>query len=65
MSNKNIKASIGNQLEAKSWQTEAPLRMIMNNLDRDVAENPDELIVMVELERRQGTGNAMKLLCPN
>jgi urocanate hydratase len=45
MSNKNIKASIGNQLEAKSWQTEAPLRMIMNNLDRDVAENPDELIV--------------------
>ena len=45
MSNKNIKASIGNQLEAKSWQTEAPLGMIMNNLDRDVAENPDELIV--------------------
>ena len=45
MSNRNIKASIGNQLEAKSWQTEAPLRMIMNNLDRDVAENPDELIV--------------------
>ena len=45
MSNRIIKASIGNQLEAKSWQTEAPLRMIMNNLDRDVAENPDELIV--------------------
>ena len=45
MSNRNIKASTGNQLEAKSWQTEAPLRMIMNNLDRDVAENPDELIV--------------------
>ena len=45
MSNRNIKASTGNQLEAKSWQTAAPLRMIMNNLDRDVAENPDELIV--------------------
>ena len=42
---RNIKAPHGTQLSAKSWQTEAPMRMLMNNLDREVAENPDELIV--------------------
>ncbi|MCR9107967.1 urocanate hydratase [Marivita sp. XM-24bin2] len=35
----------GPQLNAKSWQTEAPLRMLMNNLHPDVAENPHELVV--------------------
>lgn len=40
-----IKAPHGNVLSAKSWLTEAPLRMLMNNLDPDVAENPDELVV--------------------
>ena len=40
-----IRAAHGTQLSAKSWLTEAPLRMLMNNLDPDVAENPDELIV--------------------
>jgi urocanate hydratase len=40
-----IKAPHGTKLSAKSWLTEAPLRMLMNNLDPDVAENPDELIV--------------------
>lgn len=40
-----VRAPRGTQLSAKSWLTEAPLRMIMNNLDREVAENPDELIV--------------------
>ena len=40
-----IKAPHGTQLAAKSWLTEAPMRMLMNNLDPDVAENPDELIV--------------------
>jgi urocanate hydratase len=39
------KAPRGNQLHAKSWQTEAPLRMLLNNLDGEVAENPDELVV--------------------
>jgi urocanate hydratase len=39
------KAPRGNQLHAKSWQTEAPLRMLLNNLDGQVAENPDELVV--------------------
>jgi urocanate hydratase len=35
----------GSTLNAKSWQTEAPLRMLLNNLDSEVAENPDKLVV--------------------
>lgn len=42
---RHIKAPHGTQLTAKSWLTEAPLRMLMNNLDPDVAENPEELII--------------------
>ena len=41
----HYKAPRGIQLHAKSWQTEAPLRMLLNNLDDEVAENPDELVV--------------------
>ncbi len=41
----NYKAPGGDRLNAKSWQTEAPLRMLLNNLDHEVAENPDELII--------------------
>ena len=40
-----IRAPRGTTLNAKSWLTEAPLRMLMNNLDPDVAENPHELVV--------------------
>ncbi|WP_029010061.1 urocanate hydratase [Azospirillum halopraeferens] len=40
-----IRAPRGSALSAKSWLTEAPLRMLMNNLDPEVAENPDELVV--------------------
>jgi urocanate hydratase len=40
-----IRAPRGASLSAKSWLTEAPLRMLMNNLDPDVAERPDELVV--------------------
>lgn len=40
-----IRAARGNKLTAKSWLTEAPLRMLMNNLDPQVAENPKELVV--------------------
>tara|TARA_R110002072_G_scaffold138733_2_gene282192 strand:+ start:19939 stop:21612 length:1674 start_codon:yes stop_codon:yes gene_type:complete len=43
--NITIKSPTGLKLQAKSWLTEAPLRMLMNNLDPDVAENPSELIV--------------------
>ena len=42
---RRIRAPRGTQLSAKSWLTEAPLRMLMNNLDPEVAEKPDELIV--------------------
>lgn len=40
-----ISAPRGNKLTAKSWQTEAPLRMLMNNLDPEVAEHPQDLVV--------------------
>jgi urocanate hydratase len=40
-----ICAPTGNKLSAKSWQTEAALRMLMNNLDPSVAEHPEQLIV--------------------
>lgn len=47
-------APIGIELHAKSWQTEAPLRMLLNNLDAEVAENPEELVVY------GGTGQAAR-----
>ncbi|MCO5142430.1 MAG: urocanate hydratase [Oligoflexia bacterium] len=43
--NKIIRASRGNNLSCKGWIQEAALRMLMNNLDPEVAENPDELVV--------------------
>lgn len=42
---RNIKSPVGTKLTAKSWFTEAPMRMLMNNLDANVAENPKELVV--------------------
>jgi len=48
------KAPTGNVLNAKSWQTEAPLRMLLNNLDEEVAEDPANLIVY------GGTGQAAR-----
>ncbi|MBN9306944.1 MAG: urocanate hydratase [Devosia sp. 67-54] len=42
---REVRAPRGTELRAKSWLTEAPLRMLMNNLDPDVAENPHELVV--------------------
>jgi urocanate hydratase len=40
-----VRAAHGSELSAKSWLTEAPIRMLMNNLDPDVAEKPGELVV--------------------
>ena len=40
-----VKSPHGTEISAKSWLTEAPLRMLMNNLDPEVAENPDALVV--------------------
>src|SRR2546421_7445764 len=42
---RTIRAPHGPEISAKSWLTEAPLRMLMNNLDPDVAERPSELVV--------------------
>jgi urocanate hydratase len=42
---RRIRAAHGTDLSARSWLTEAPLRMLMNNLDPDVAERPEELVV--------------------
>jgi urocanate hydratase len=51
---RTVRAARGTQLTAKSWQTEAPLRMLMNNLDPEVAERPEDLIVY------GGTGKAAR-----
>ncbi|WP_110206923.1 urocanate hydratase [Nocardioides daejeonensis] len=53
-SSRTIKAATGAALTARSWQTEAPLRMLMNNLDPENAENPAELVVY------GGTGKAAR-----
>lgn len=50
----NYKSPTGGQLNAKSWQTEAPLRMLLNNLNDEVAEDPSELVVY------GGTGQAAR-----
>lgn len=49
-----VRAARGPELTAKSWATEAPLRMLMNNLDPEVAERPDDLVVY------GGTGRAAR-----
>ena len=49
-----VRADRGTDLTARSWQTEAPLRMLMNNLDPEVAERPDDLVVY------GGTGRAAR-----
>ena len=42
---RSVKSPIGSDLTCKSWTTEAPFRMLQNNLDAEVAENPNELVV--------------------
>ncbi|MGP9033610.1 urocanate hydratase [Glutamicibacter mysorens] len=49
-----VRAPRGTELTAKSWATEAPLRMLMNNLDPEVAERPEDLVVY------GGTGKAAR-----
>ena len=49
-----VRAPRGTERSALSWQTEAPLRMLQNNLDPAVAENPDDLVVY------GGTGRAAR-----
>ena len=54
MTSRIIKAARGNQITCKGWQQEAALRMLMNNLDPEVAERPDDLVVY------GGTGKAAR-----
>src|SRR5205085_9291023 len=49
-----VRAPRGSVISCKGWQQEAALRMLMNNLDPDVAERPDELVVY------GGTGRAAR-----
>ncbi|HYF73299.1 MAG TPA: urocanate hydratase [Nocardioides sp.] len=51
---RSIRAPRGTELSARSWQTEAPLRMLMNNLDPENAERPEDLVVY------GGTGRAAR-----
>lgn len=51
---RTVRAARGSTLTAKSWQTEAPMRMLMNNLDPEVAEHPEKLVVY------GGTGKAAR-----
>src|ERR1700742_4103150 len=53
-----IRAPRGSEISAKSWLTEAPLRMLMNNLDPDVAERPEELVVYGGIGRAARDWNA-------
>ena len=49
-----VRAARGSEISCKGWQQEAALRMLMNNLDPEVAEHPDNLIVY------GGTGKAAR-----
>ncbi|HEY3070679.1 MAG TPA: urocanate hydratase [Gaiellaceae bacterium] len=57
-----IRAPRGQTLNARSWQTEAPLRMLLNNLDREVAEKPEELIVYGGSGKAARSHEALKAL---
>ena len=50
----SIRAPRGTELNARQWSTEAPLRMLLNNLDPEVAEHPEKLVVY------GGTGKAAR-----
>jgi urocanate hydratase len=58
----SIRAPRGTELNARSWATEAPLRMLLNNLDREVAERPEELIVYGGSGRAARSHDALKAI---
>jgi urocanate hydratase len=59
---RSIRAPRGQTLNARSWQTEAPLRMLLNNLDREVAEKPEELVVYGGSGKAARSHDALKAL---
>jgi urocanate hydratase len=56
---RDIYPPTGSEITAKSWLTEAPMRMLMNNLHPDVAENPHELVVYGGIGRAFGNPSAL------
>ena len=60
---RDIYPPTGTTLNAKSWLTEAPLRMLMNNLHPDVAENPHELVVYGGIGRAARTWDDFDTIC--
>jgi urocanate hydratase len=58
-----IRSPHGTDLSAKSWLTEAPLRMLMNNLDPDVAEKPGELVVYGGIGRAARDWESFDRIC--
>ena len=59
---RTVRAPHGAELNCKSWVTEAPYRMIMNNLDPEVAENPNELVVYGGIGRAARTWNDFDMI---
>ncbi|MFS1702425.1 urocanate hydratase [Alteromonas sp. AMM-1] len=60
---REIRAPRGTTLNAKSWQTEAPLRMLMNNLDPEVAEHPQSLVVYGGIGRAARDWESFDKIC--
>ncbi len=60
---RDIYPATGTEISAKSWLTEAPLRMLMNNLHPDVAENPHELVVYGGIGRAARTWEDFDRIC--
>jgi urocanate hydratase len=58
----SIRAPRGAELNARSWQTEAPLRMLLNNLDPEVAEHPERLVVYGGSGKAARTHGALKAI---
>src|SRR5881394_564036 len=58
----SIRAPRGTELNARSWSTEAPLRMLLNNLDAEVAERPEELVVYGGSGRAARSHEALKAI---
>jgi len=58
-----IRSPHGAELSARSWLTEAPLRMLMNNLDPDVAERPEELVVYGGIGRAARDWESFDAIC--
>ncbi len=58
----SIRAPRGSTLNARSWETEAPLRMLLNNLDKEVAEHPEQLVVYGGSGRAARSHDALKAI---